>query len=111
MNLNSLFHAVTTGRFRSADGSFLWVCPLCDGHVETEASPQDRDRRALLHCVHHRGPQPSKIQHLAANRVFLLTGVSTSKTRAREITGAPVRLWSNFDILPGTSTRGRVGTT
>jgi len=67
MNLSSLFCAVTTGRFLSPDGSFLWVCPLCDGHVETEANSHDRDRRALLHCVYHRGPLFSEIEHVAAS--------------------------------------------
>ena len=70
MNLSSLFHAVTAGRFLSADGRFLWVCPLCDGHVEAGENPNDRDRRALLHCVDHRGREPREIRHIGADRLI-----------------------------------------
>lgn len=76
MNLTSLFRAVTTGRFRSADGSFLWVCPLCDGHVEIDASSHGRDRRALLHCVYHRGPLFSEIEHVAAASATRMGAIS-----------------------------------
>lgn len=67
MNLTSVFRAVTSGRFRSADGKFSWLCPLCDGHVETDESSHDRDRRALLHYVYHQRPPFSEVDPVATS--------------------------------------------
>jgi hypothetical protein len=53
MGLERIFRLVAAGRKRR-NGNNLWSCPLCQ-HTLISGTAEERDRRAVVHCLIHAG--------------------------------------------------------
>lgn len=57
MTLERVFELVRTGRLSGGEGH-AWICLICYHHIGSCASPDERDQRALKHCLLHASGSP-----------------------------------------------------